>query len=106
MENDAGLHDACVQGKRSRAIGVLSRASLRDVGIRGVLLAGRWLDSTGSLKHMALLVNPSVSDVLDEESQEQASHQYGTGGSLIFDAGQAVIVEENLSVREQLHFNQ
>ena len=53
---------------------------------------------------MAFPVNPSVCNVLNEESQEQASHQDSTSSCLVFDAFEAVVVEEQLCVGEKLSY--
>lgn len=45
----------------------------------------------GLLEHMALSINPPVSNVLNDESDEQASNQNSTRGSLVFDTLDAVI---------------
>jgi hypothetical protein len=93
VEDDAGLHDSRVQGERFRREVLLSRAGLRQVGLCSVFLSRR-LRSFSSLEHVAFAVNPPVSNVLDDECNEQASDQDGSCSSLIFDALYAVVGEE------------
>lgn len=85
MEDDACLHDSSVERERSRRVLVLKRTLFRDVGVRSVFLAAA-LASTRPLEHVTLSVNPSVCDVFDNKSQEQACHQDGTGRRLVFDS--------------------
>jgi len=51
---------------------------------------------------MSLPVNPSVSNVLDDESDEQAGDHDSTRCSLVFDALDAIIREEELCMCEEL----
>jgi hypothetical protein len=78
------------------------RAGLRQVGIRGIFLSHR-LRGAGSLKHMALAVDPSMRNVLNDEGNEQTSDHDGSRSSLIFDALNAVVIEEELGVCEKLY---
>jgi len=49
---------------------------------------------------VTLPVDPSMSDVLDDESDEQASDQDSTSCSFVLDPFDAVIGEEKLCMRE------
>lgn len=101
VEDDAGLHYSRVQSERFRREVLFSRAGLRQIGIRSVFLS-RWLHDTRPFEHVAFPVDPSVSDVFDDEGDEQASDQDSSCGSLVFDAFYAVVGEEELRVREEL----
>jgi hypothetical protein len=77
-------------------------AGLCRVGLRRIFL-NHGLRVASSLEHVAFAINPSVSNVLDDECGEQASDQDGSCSSLIFNALYAVIGEEELCVCEELH---
>jgi hypothetical protein len=81
---------------------LLIGASFGEVGLCRVFL-GRGLRNTGSLKHVAFAVNPSVSNVLDDECGEQASNQDCPRSSLIFDALDAVVGKKELRMCKELH---
>ena len=78
------------------------RAGLGQIGIRRIFLSHR-LRVTRSFEHVAFPVNPSVSNVLNDECDEQPGDHDGSRSSLIFDALDAVVVEEEFGVREKLY---
>lgn len=52
---------------------------------------------------MAFTIDPPVSNVLNDEGDEQTSDHDGSCSSLIFDALDTVIVKEKLGVCEELY---